>query len=185
MQLNNKIIIRFLSGLTFLIFFCPFFQMCSDEAIKTSPLKEFSIKNGTPKKEADSLLTIFYKKKIEQGRKEYTFNAYQITKKAFIDNLALDIFDYLDEIDIYGSLCYPLFIIFSSIGLFFSLKSKFNRTRIFNYVNITLIILSIFFFYLKEGLLEDINQIKIGYYLFFLNSIVIIYFCNKELKSIQ
>lgn len=159
--------------------------MCSDEAIKTSPFKEIAIKNGTPKKEADSIRNNFYKRKILDGRKKYTMNVYELTKKFFIDQSPIDIFDHVDEIDMYGSLCFPFFIIFSCTGLFFAFKSRFKLTKLFSLTNTILIILSILFFYLKEGLLEDINQIKLGYYLFFLNSIVIIYFCNKELKSTQ
>lgn len=38
MKLNT--IIRVLAGLSLLIFFCPFFQMCSDEDLKSPFLKD-------------------------------------------------------------------------------------------------------------------------------------------------
>ena len=50
------------------------------------------------------------------------------------------------------------------------------------YWNLALIVGSMPVFYLK-GVLEDINQIKFGYYLFIVNTIAIIVFCKKSIKQ--
>lgn len=50
------------------------------------------------------------------------------------------------------------------------------------YWNLALVIGSMFIFYF-EHILEEINQIKFGYYLFVVNTIAIIVFCKKSIKQ--
>jgi len=87
------------------------------------------------------------------------------------------------EIDFYGIICYLLIILNSILLLIYSLFYRIKAVINLSFFNIIFLLLSILFFNLDHGL--DFNQIKIGYYLFFINSILIIYFCRKELKTHQ
>lgn len=185
MQISNRNIIRFLSFLSFVIFFCPFFQMCSDKSIKESRFGEkLVISPSTPKKEMDSIKNAFENKKIISGRKKFTFSIYKLVHTTFLkDEFRVNKFiKGLNHIDFYGSLSYLFILINSVILLFYSFSNKLKTAINLSFLNIIFLLLSILFFYLKEGLLEDFNQIKIGYYLFFTNSILIVYFCRKDLK---
>lgn len=190
MKIKNVTIIRILSGLTFLIFFCPFFQMCSDESIKNAPFTKDILANPEiyTKKELQEFkknAAIENKKRILETKKETTFNAYEIVYKPLSenDNFLKVIHENLAEIDTYGVISIVFFILNSIMIFVFTFLKKNKILIILNTINIVLIVSSLLFFFLKKGLLEDINQIKIGYYLFFINTLVIIYFCNQELKT--
>jgi hypothetical protein len=193
MQINNRNTIRFLSGLSFLIFFCPFFQMCSDKSIEEAPftkevLAEPSKFTKEELKKFENEKEIEIRKRIIETKKIVTFNAYDFiykTSGSDSKNTFKELFNSLDEIDTYGVFSIILIIMNSLFILIYSFLNKLKIVIKLNKIGLSLLALSLVFFYLKIGLLEDINQIKIGYYLFFINSIGIIYFCNKELKKTQ
>ncbi|WP_136666606.1 hypothetical protein [Flavobacterium sp. H122] len=166
--------------------------MCSDKSIEEAPFTKTTHANSDNFNEEELRKfekenEIENKKRIIITRKEVTYNAYELVYSTFDDsNITFEeIYESLDEVDSYGILSFFLIMINSVFILIYSFLSKLRIVNILNKINIVLITSSLIFFFLKNGLLEDINQIKIGYYLFFLNSIGIIYFCNKELKKTQ
>lgn len=171
MQVSTRNIIRFLSFLSFIILFCPFFQTCSDKSISNLP----KIKENN---------NIFQKNQlIKKSKKEYTFNGYQIAyifadETFFIkERRIVDLTDFLDSMI---SISFIILILFS-IWIFY--LSLFNNNIIYkiSILNLSVLLISIILLTLEKNF-ENINQIKIGFYLFLLNSILIIYFCRKELK---
>ncbi len=175
MSLNNRGFIRFLSGLSFLIFFCPFFQTCSDKVILELPKikeeKSIKIKNQL----------------IDESKKIYTYNGYQLAY-VFIDKTFFDkedsIIDLTDLKDSLISISFLILIIISIAIFYFSIFQKEKDLTYVSILNLLIFIISTLLIMFERNF-ENINQIKIGYYLFLLNSILIIYFCRKELKSHQ
>lgn len=167
--------------------------MCSDKSIKDAPFtKEILAESNNYTKEEikkfEKEKEIENRKRIIETKKQVTFTAYDFIYENYSNsgnNIFKELFENLNEIDTYGVISVILTIINSLLILIYSFFDKLKIIVKLNYIGLTLMALSLIFFYLKNGLLEDINQIKIGYYLFFLNSIGIIYFCNKELKKAQ
>ena len=153
--MKYAILIRFLAGLTFLIFLCPFFQMCSDESRFKKSVKYYS---------------------RERTKDETTENAYQLS---LFDTLGQERF-YFDWVLV----PFTLIILGAVVILVFSLRNHFFALRFICYLNLglTLLFLSLMFFGL---LLEDFTQIKYGYYLFVLNTIVIIILSKKITSTIS
>lgn len=169
------------------ILFLPFFQTCSDKNIsentmlKNSPLwEEVKIDSGEEinGKEYNltlAELTVKKKKAITDFvklKKELTLNGYQIGK-IFIEDIKTP--------------QWPIFPIFISILLnlllvIYSFKEKPKITLYLGIVNlITLIIPLIILFYFG-GIFEDIEQLKIGYYLLVFNLIIIVCESSSEMK---
>jgi hypothetical protein len=175
-----------LSIISLLILFLPFFQTCSDKNIsenkilKNSPLWE-EVKNY-PKTELNGKeynltfaeLTLKKQKAITDFvklKKELTLNGYELGK-IFIDDFKtpqLAILPYLISIFI------NLFLIF------YSFKDKPKTILILGILNIVLLIIPLILLYLAE-IFEDIEQLKIGYYLLVFNLTIIVFESYSQLK---
>lgn len=169
MQINNKSIIKFLSGLTFLILLCPFFQTCSDESISELPKikeqKDLRIKHNL----------------ILEARKENTINGYQISY-LFIDESLFQketIIDLTDFRDAAISICFSICIFLSAIVFYLSFKNNYFRIQNISIANLIVFLISIILIFFTQ-VFQDINQIKIGFYLLFLNLIAIVFFLEKN-----
>ena len=175
--MNKHTLLRILCGLTFLIFLCPFYQGCSDEKLRNG--KQIAIWNSrvqrldstytpkTEKKEASFIKkandSIFLEKK-----RRVTYSGYELIDDMFTTT---GDFNYL-------SLAFIIIIVCSAFQFFYSFKSRYATIRVLGFINLFMallyIILQLFFL-----LLEDITQIKYGYYLFIINTIAITLLSKK------
>lgn len=184
--MKYPMLIRFLSGLTFLIFLCPFFQMCSDEDIfkkykevetveyETSPAISEAPVNTVPEEPVFEPV-----KSIQAQRDEYTYNGYQLAATLFIDidKSEFGISDIKDP-GVYIFMCYTMAVIFSITVLVYAIRNNSRKVRFFGIYSLLTMIVPLGINYYIGGL-EDINQIKYGYYLFIINVISIILLANK------
>lgn len=208
--LNGKLInmdfrmLKKLMIISLVILFLPFLQTCSDKEImrnsflRDSPLLE-PVK-ATESEYKDSVLVIIDKDSKEKEfqytfdelkkkkqitvnkflklRNEFTKNGYQLGFK-FVQGL--EIADFIESINV---ICLPFFLILVIVCLliYFTFKKKTKILLILSILNLLLLLINILLYYLSETL-EDINQIKFGYYLFVINSILIIIESYKLRKS--
>jgi len=77
-----------------------------------------------------------------------------------------------------GFIGFTIILFLSILLIFFSFKNNFNVIYWLSLVNLLILFISTLSLCLTE-IIEEINQIKIGYYLFILNSLAIIYFSKK------
>lgn len=160
--------IRVLALFSFIIFCCPFFQHCSDKTIIENRLIKgnpaYQVASGP--ETAEDRKNIIYE--FLSARDNMTLNGYEIGLTSLSDSSADQLF---------------IIPIFLNILIFvFALKSKAKSLFYTSLLNIIFCLawLSLMYF---EHILEDINQVKFGFYLFVLNLIVICYLAR--LKIIQ
>ncbi len=173
--MKTQSIIRILAGLSFLIFICPFFQMCSDNQLK----------KGGFKRENIDVTTSQYEKELQlkKHQEEVTFNGYEMGYYIFKPDGGESEFKFKDLLDIqfYAFFSYIIIMILSILIFAFSFRSKYKVILFLSLANILLAVGSMAIFYFEGGL-DDPAQIKFGYYIFLMNSIAIIAFCNRTIK---
>ena len=175
-----------LSLISLLILFLPFFQTCSDKNIsentmlKDSPLWE-EVKSN-PKTELNGKeynltseeLTLKKKKAITDFvklKKKLTINGYQIGK-FFIDDI---------ESPNWILLPFTISILLNLFLAFYSFKEKPKITLILGVINLILLITPLTMLYFGK-IFEDIEQLKIGYYLLVFNLTIIAFESYSQLK---
>lgn len=203
----NFKMLKKLTLISLIIMFLPFFQTCSDKELmrnsflKNSPLHELAepvemiqdsvlVINDSDSIEKEFQYTFDELKKKKQEtvvrflniRKDYTKNGYQLGFQ-FVEEFKMD--------DLEGSinLSTPFFLILiiTCLLIYFAFKKKTKVLLILCVLNILFLTVNLILYYLS-GILEDINQIKFGYYLFALNSILIlieVYAIRKKEKAIK
>lgn len=175
-----------LTIISIFILFLPFFQTCSDNNIsentllKNSPLTE-EVKsksktelNGKNYNLNFEELTQKKKKAINDFvklKKELTLNGYQIGK-LFIEDI---------ETPQWSLLPFVISILLNLFLILYSFKGKPKATLILSIVNLILLILTLIMLYFGK-IFEDIEQLKIGYYLLMFNFIIITFQSYSELK---
>jgi hypothetical protein len=172
--MTKQNIVRIFAGLSFLIFFCPFFQMCSESSRLKKTLAEQSVEQSE-----------IIKEKARQERdsiefsEKVTFSGYRMGTYIFepesLKNMEAD--DLLDS-TFHACLLFTLTLILSIILFILSLKKKFNGVYKLALLNLLFAIVPILIFY-SNGVLEEITQIKFGYYLFIFNTVALIIFSRK------
>jgi hypothetical protein len=185
--------IRVLAGLSLLIFFCPFFQMCSDENIPKM-VKEAAIIDAdsiagetTPPKISEAAIKEREAQKqayLEEHRHEWVFNAYQISSNygtALAENG-------IHPKDVTDPIFWFIFIfilsVITSFIIFITAMLRIARAAfIWSFVNVLFIILFSLFLFMGDSPIEHFHQIKFGYYLFVLNSIALIFVSYKAKKQ--
>lgn len=187
--MTNQNIIRLLSGLTFLIFFCPFFQMCSDKSIMRKEVSAVAV-NTSDTVDTDTIstgkskpiTTQIPKDKIDkaeqiENKDDKDLNAYELASVNFreIDKLTLS--DILDSGFVFFSL-YTLIILFSLIIFINALRKRIKAVFNLSLTNLFLAISSLIMF-ICDPFFEELSQIKFGYYLFIINTIALIIFSRK------
>jgi hypothetical protein len=85
--------------------------------------------------------------------------------------------DLLDS-NFYAFLLFTLTLILSIVLFILSLKKRFNDVYKLALLNLLFAIVPILIFYFN-GVLEEISQIKFGYYLFIINTVALIIFSRK------
>ncbi|KOS05522.1 hypothetical protein AM493_05360 [Flavobacterium akiainvivens] len=182
--------LRILAGLSFLIFFCPFFQMCSDEDIpkmvKEAASAEPDSITGeiTPPKIDEIAIKEREAQKqeyLEEHRQEWIFNAYKICHiygGAFTQEGEIDSKDLKDSA--FWFVVFFLLSVLTSLILFvLALLKKIKAAFIGSCINIVFIILYSLFLFVGDNSIEHLYQVKFGYYLFVINSIALIFVSNK------
>ena len=176
--MNNIIKLRGLISLNFLIFFLPFLKTCSGVEKKSEVEAEtaISVQNNT-KAQSDTLVldTLEENQMLSkpepildnQGR---VYNFYE----AVYFNFEMD---RIEDFEFSPFISYPLVLMF--IG------SVFNKTmliRTLSIINIVLLLGSVVWFYFLE-FIENINQLRIGFYLIILNMVLIFVLSNQKQKT--
>lgn len=160
--------IRILSGLMFLIFLCPFFQMCSEDVMF-----------GRERITDDPVIKV---QDFQDKKQQYTLSGYELSTvllKSDFNNLEAE--NFLD-ISIYAFPSYIFLPFLSVITFYFSLIKKFKYIIWLCYCMLFTCIFPLVIFYF-EDILDDFQQIKYGYYLFIINTITIIVLSKKQIHS--
>jgi hypothetical protein len=176
-----------LTIISLFILFLPFFQTCSDKNIsensmlKNSPLWE-EVKSNDKTKPNDKEYNLTFEELTQKKKKaitdfiklkkELTLNGYEIGKL------------FIDDIETPQWLILP-FLISILLNLFlviYSFKEKPKVTLILSLLNLFLLITPPLILLYFGEIFEDIEQIKIGYYLLVFNLIIITFQSYSQLK---
>lgn len=180
--MKNKISLKTLVVVSFLIFTLPFLRTCSNSSIESlvkiehnEAASQIEVKT-TNNEDARQQ----YEKNRDEVKSENTITFYQligitleITKEDFVDNKI-----FTDKTS-YPTLGFLLLFVISILLLFFTLINKFKVSSIIATANILVFIISTFALFITE-IVENIEQFRIGYYLFFLNSILILILLRRN-----
>ena len=188
--MKNSIKLKTLVSLSFILFSLPFLRTCSDKKIEHFTLEMVPAEIASDSTETPKIQTEILKskkereKKIIESKEENTFSFYQILTNTFGE---IDLKEFKQKSILNDKTFYPIFsflLIFinSIIILISAYVKKYNMTYRLGIINFLLLIFSTIGFYISE-IVENINQFKIGYYLFAINSILIIVVSKKNLKK--
>jgi len=173
--MNKLFTLRSLTIFSFVIFFLPFMNTCSSYSLQEVPIEDAVEITENEKVELAESTTNEKNDFLDEGEKEiYTFNFY-ILSLASLDDFKLE---NLTDSFFYAFLGFTIILISSILILLFSFKNKFRNVYRFSIFNLIILGISTLILCLTE-IVENLNQIKIGYYLFVLNSLAIIYFSKK------
>ena len=207
--MKENIRLKTLISISLLIFSLPFLQTCSDKSLKNSPtykseftgLVEDSINTKIVYNEVTKINDtirnyvevskiekhkIIAKDKIEKeiwlknSKKEFTHNAYFLGFESYKN---FEIRFFADK-TFYMMLNFTLIIIFTFIMFLISFRKKFKQIIIMSSLNLVFLFTATILMCFWEQI-EDIRQIKYGYFLFVLNSILIITESGKECKILK
>jgi ABC-type multidrug transport system fused ATPase/permease subunit len=207
--MKENIRLKTLISISLLIFILPFLQTCSDKSLKNLPAykSEFTgfvedsinrkIEYNKETKINDTIREFIEVTKIEKQKiiaknriekedwlkktkKEYTYNAYFL---GFGNYKEFEIRFFADK-TFYIMLNFTLIIVFTFIMIIISFKKKFKQIIIMSTLNLVFLFVATFSLYLFDQI-EEIKQIKFGYYLFVLNSILIIIESRNEYKKMK
>ena len=182
--MNNIIKLRGLISLNFLIFFLPFLKMCSGVEKKSEVVAEtaISVQNNTePQSDTLVLDTLeesqpLSKPELILDNQGIVYNFYEAVVYFNFETGKIEDFEFSPFI------CYPL-VLFLVILMF--IGSIFNKTmliRTLSIINIVLLLGSVVWFYFLE-IIENINQLRIGFYLIILNMVLIFVLSNQKQKT--
>lgn len=181
--MKNIFTLRTLLLLSFLLFCLPFLRTCSNSSIESlNPvISEFISQNSTSKPNNEKLLQKVLdnrKENIEESKEKFTYSFYELLDLGFINKDAkLDSSVFSDQ-SFYALLSLLLILISTICMFFFSFFKRIRLIKILGILNILFLITSMILFYRSETL-KDLEQIKIGFYLVFLNTVLIIFLSNK------
>ena len=194
--------IKKLTILSLFILALPFFQTCSDKNLmENSYLKnstlveevqpiELETKAGERVVSSENVKEFHYTYEELKEKKQKTIKQFLLQKREMTNNCyqlgiqfikQIEIKDWKNTID-FGLLPFFLTIIISVLLVFFSFFEKWKTILILGTVNLLLLITQIILAY-KSELLEDIEQIKFGYYTYVLILLLIITETYKEQKK--
>ncbi|WP_326983804.1 hypothetical protein VUJ46_04480 [Chryseobacterium sp. MYb264] len=185
--MKNIFTLRALISLSFLLFFLPFLRTCSNASIQRQnpiPNAVFN-KNGSS---ADS--TLLQKaldernKNIEQYEENYTFSFYKLLDKTFINNSKELNSSVFSDSTFYPLLCLLLVFVSTFFMLILSFLKRINFIKILGIINISLLVICLIIFYAIDTI-DSFSQIKIGFYLVFINFCLIIMISHKIQKLTQ
>ena len=179
--MNNIIKLRGLISLNFLIFFLPFLKTCSGVEKKSEVEAEtaISVQNNT-KAQSDTLI-------LDTLEESSMFSKLILDNQGIVYNFYEAVYfnfetDMIEDFEFSPFICYPL-VLFLVILMF--IGSVFNKTmliRTLSIINIVLLLGSVVWFYFLE-FIENINQLRIGFYLIILNMVLIFVLSNQKQKT--
>ncbi|WP_264563925.1 hypothetical protein [Flavobacterium sp. N3904] len=203
-MITASTIIRRLSLFSLLILFFPFFQTCSDKNIienpylKGGPLSEITqITVSTSDSPHPEKITV---EKVSLAKdsnsiKEYHLSFDELREKKLT---AINLFnkrksemtsngyelgsEFLKDASQMIYLPFTIVIALCLLSVYLSYKEKFKLIFILSISNFCLLIIPLILFYMAEYL-EEIAQIKFGYYMLLSNQILINYFSFKEFRN--
>ena len=207
--MKESIRLKTLISISLIIFILPFLQTCSNKSLKNSPAfnSEFTgfVKDTTNTKIEYNNVTkindtiwnyievskiekqkIIAKEKIakedwfKKTKEEYTYNAYFL---GFGNYKEFEIRFFLDK-TFYIMLNFSLIIIFTFMMLITSFRKKFKQIMVMSFANLIFLSVATFSLYFFD-LIEEIEQIKYGYYLFVINSILIIVESKNKCQKLK
>jgi hypothetical protein len=146
---------RILAGLSFLIFFCPFFQTCSFN------MPNFS---GQPTPEKTQ-------QQIQADEQHRTYSGYRL---AGIGSPASDGFDSL-------TVCFLILVVVSAAILYFAIRGSFDNVFWFSVINLILLTTGVVL--LLPVYFVLILLVRYGFYLLLCNTIALILFSRKAYKQ--
>lgn len=186
-----------LKGLTLfslLIFFMPFIQTCSKDQSKGE--KMVMIPSGTGQ---DSMLVsvdslqnyeaTLGKETIEkirikdrtqraiqkdQEKGEFTLNAYQLSFASMSEFKLASLID----LEFYALLCYSIIVVSSLYMVFLAFKEQHKQVATLAMVNLVALLISTLLFCIN-GTIEDIDQLKYGFFVYFINAMLILLLSKK------
>lgn len=191
--MKDKIKLRALVSFSFVLFCLPFLRTCSDNSLdKLVPVPtesvateiaadgtsiEDTIKIESISKEASkkNLKKGFEERKIsiEKAKKEFTYNFYSLIYKTLNPEDKKLNSTVFSDLGFYPILAL-LLVFISSITMFvLSFRERIKQISLLATANLVLLITAIILFYASQ-VIEDLNQIKIGFYLVLMNTIFII-----------
>ena len=182
--MNNIIKLRGLISLNFLIFFLPFLKMCSGVEKKSEVVAEtaISVQNNT-EAQSDTLVLDTLEESQTLSKPELILDnqgiVYNFYEAVVYFNFETDM---IGDFEFSPFICYPL-VLFLVILMF--IGSIFNKTmliRTLSIINIVLLLGSVVWFYFLE-FIENINQLRIGFYLIILNMVLIFVLSNQKQKT--
>ena len=198
--------IKKLTILSLFILALPFFQTCSDKNLmensylKNSTLSEevqpteLETKAGERVVSSENLKEFHYTYEELKVKKQKTIKQFLLQKSEMTNNCyqlgiqfikQIEIKDWKNTVD-FGLLPFFLTIVISVLLVLFSFLKKWKTIIILGTLNLLLLITQIIVAY-KSELLEDIEQIKFGYYIYILILLLIItetYKVQKKDKAI-
>jgi hypothetical protein len=197
---TNYNIIRALAGLTFLIFFCPFFQTCSDASIVKNNHKSevYDEEREADKAYQDSLSKSFdaNDKRLENGdftteeeaylkkeRKDWVFNAYEFAIAINKETFSKFKWEDLKEVGFYGSFIMPVVILLSLIIFACSFYNRFRLIFKVAVANLMLTLLLALLLYLDKNDFEALEMLRYGYYIFVINTLALIIVSYKATQK--
>lgn len=166
-----KNITKYLSSLSLVLLLLPFLQTCTNRDLKNPEYVGYE-KNGK------HIPLNYNKAKSKKLKSESTLNGYKIAfsvfknepKKINLDDAILADYFMLSSVLISIIICILSFLNRLNFIVFYS-----------SLTNILLVILSIYVFK-KSGVLREFHQIKVGYYLYTINLILIALFSKSKLS---
>jgi hypothetical protein len=194
--------IKKLTILSLFLLVLPFFQTCSDKnLIENSFLRnstlteevqptEFETKSGEILVESKNMEEFHYTFQELKEKKQKTIRQFLLQKKEITNNgyelgllfiIQLDAKDLKNTIN-FGLLPFFLTIIIAILAVIFSFLKKWKIIIILTSLNLFLLIAHLIIAY-KSKFLEDIEQIKFGYYLFIINLVLIVIETYKVQKK--
>jgi hypothetical protein len=175
-------IIRILIGLNLMIFLLPFFNTCSNTPLRRENIEiKKNIKNSQLSKEDRSQLLNDENERFEDQKRindEYVMNAYQLAITPF-KNPDKKMFE---KSYFYFSLCYTIQILSIIFIFFLIVKNKSVNIKRMILINIALLFLSLIIA-ISGNLLGYIDQIKIGFYVYLFNLLIIYMLILKKKKK--
>ncbi len=147
---NRKTIIRFISSMSLLIFFLPFFQMCSDANIRESVIIKSYAKAETDIEKQNAFI---------DSKKDFSLSGY---------DLAMAFEPTFSGFTI---------IMFINITMWVCFLRKHYKLLFLCFLNLFITLLSIIVFALA---LHGLGQIRYGMFLSLINSSLLFYFVYKE-----
>lgn len=186
--MKNIFTLRTLILLSFLLFCLPFLRTCSNSSIESmNPvISEVIPQNNVSKANSEKLLqkALDYRKEnIEKSKEELTYSFYGLLDLGFVNkDIKLDSSVFSDY-SFYALLNLLLIFISTICMLFFSFFKRIQIIKILGILNVLFLIISMILFYTSD-ILENLEQIKVGFYLVLINTVLIIFLTFKIPKLI-